>query len=239
MGDWSLTNPEPEPERQDGEGERFETSTFQILSGKDKRDAARSRDLRSGGQLRLVQEMPAEHKRPQKRGECQGFETCPYVGCRHNTAVAVQRAKTTGDPQIWGHHPQCWDGDYKLKDYGDRVFNPDREEGPRVEDMPHTCALNFVEAHPGGATQDEVAEALGTTRARVSQIEQEAMGKIALDLARAVSAYNGQEGDTDEVYELAERIELNPELGGQILGAIGALSNRSHSPTNFRIGGMT
>lgn len=40
-------------------------------------------------------------------------------------------------------------------------------------------AQRFVEAHPGGATLDEVGQALGVERERVRQIEREALMKLA------------------------------------------------------------
>ncbi len=45
----------------------------------------------------------------------------------------------------------------------------------------YSCARQFIAAHPDGATQEQVAEALGLSHTRVQQIESLAMHKIRTD----------------------------------------------------------
>lgn len=91
---------------------------------------------------------PAEPM-PTSRADCtDGPRPCPMVRCKFNLFLDVSAAN------------------------GIKINFPGRE----VEDMVHSCALDIADR--GGATHDEIGEALNIVRERVRQIEAQAMAKL-------------------------------------------------------------
>jgi hypothetical protein len=92
---------------------------------------------------------PAGVQRPRTRGECiDGPRPCPWVSCAHNLYLDVNAAG------------------------GITLSHPDLDP----DEMRESCALDVSDR--GGATLDEVAEALGLTRQRAEQMEKVALRKL-------------------------------------------------------------
>lgn len=91
--------------------------------------------------------------RPRTRAECtNGPRPCPWVGCRMNTYLDVDRR--TGRVAL------------------SRPGEPDEVPADT------SCALDLAER--GGMSLSEVGDVLGVVRERVRQIEEEALTKVRL-----------------------------------------------------------
>lgn len=102
---------------------------------------------------RLLYPEAARLSRPRTRSECvDGPRPCPWVGCRHNLFLEV----TVGE--------------------GLAFREPGRE--PWDVDPASSCALDVVDAHPGGMTFAEIGEMFQVTAQRVRQIEIEASATV-------------------------------------------------------------
>lgn len=106
---------------------------------------------------------PADHPpvqgRPQTRGDCIGGpRPCPFLGCRHNLLLDVQR-----------------NGGLRYRDGVGKEFNPD--------DPRDSCALDAAER--GGMLLGQIGEALSCTYERVRQEEEVAIAKFKAALPRA------------------------------------------------------
>lgn len=98
--------------------------------------------------------------RPKTRGDCldggsNAARPCPYAGCRYHLALYVSHTGAITVP--------FGDGD--------------------VARLRQSCALDVVDAHPNGATLDEVGLVLNVSRERVRQIEAAAQRKLAKRMA--------------------------------------------------------
>lgn len=100
--------------------------------------------------------------RPETRADCEGHEgPCPWVSCAWHLYMEVNEDN----------------GNFK-------VTFPDLE----VWEMPETCALDVIDAHPDGLTLDDLGAILNVTRERIRQIEGAAAGLLEGDrLARALA----------------------------------------------------
>ncbi len=81
---------------------------------------------------------------PKKRGDCLGGERpCPWIRCKHH--------------MLWWHWNTEMDSwtDNKIANF--------------VVEMPESCTLDFVDAHPE-ATLHEIGKAVGLTRERIRQL---------------------------------------------------------------------
>jgi hypothetical protein len=97
----------------------------------------------------------ADRERPRIRADCQGgARPCPFVSCRFNLYLDVTAA-------------------------GSLMFN---FPGLEVDQMVESCALDVAER--GGKTMAEVGRLLNITRARVQQIEREALAVASARLSR-------------------------------------------------------
>jgi hypothetical protein len=114
------------------------------------------RTLREGT-AELPPSINAEHPRPRTWGECQSERLgtrenpCPFVSCTHHLALDVTETGAI------------------------REAFPGRD----VDEIPHTCALAFVEEYPDGAELQLVGDATGVCRERVRQIEVVALRRAA------------------------------------------------------------
>lgn len=92
-------------------------------------------------------------ERPVTRGDCHGGERpCPLVTCKHNLAV------------------------YDVLALPDNATADD--VAATLLAMRQTCALDVVDALPGGATLEEIGEAFDVTRERVRQVESKALAHV-------------------------------------------------------------
>jgi len=92
-----------------------------------------------------------EHWRPRRRADCAEVpRPCPFVGCRYNLFLDVRS-----------------DG---------RLVRLRGKHGPLAVDPARSCALDLAEAGPRSVT--EIAEQLGVTKARISQIIDRASGRL-------------------------------------------------------------
>lgn len=96
-----------------------------------------------------------DDERPRLRSECPEGP-CPFVGCRYHLGSDERQHPLAG-----------------------RV--PYIQE--RWEEIEEPCTLKFVEAHPGGATLEEVGIALGVTRERIRQLETRALASLQARVA--------------------------------------------------------
>ena len=97
--------------------------------------------------------------RPRTRGDCiDGPRPCPYLGCRHNLLLDVQR-----------------NGGLRYRDGVGQAYDPD--------DPRDSCALDAAER--GGMHLGQIGEALSCTDERVRQEEEVAMAKFRAALPRA------------------------------------------------------
>lgn len=102
---------------------------------------------------------PPVQGRPRTRGDCiGGLRPCPYLGCRHNLLLDVQR-----------------NGGLRYRDGVGQEYNPD--------DPRDSCALDAAER--GGMLLGQIGEALSCTDERVRQEEEVAMAKLKAALPRA------------------------------------------------------
>lgn len=118
---------------------------------------------------RLLYPEAASLRRPRTRGECEGGpRPCPWVGCRHNLYLEVTTA-----------------GSLLLRNPGQEVW-----------DVPPaaSCALDVADRR-GGLTGAEMAEILGVSRQRASQIERTAQERM---MRRIGSADNVEVDLTNE-----------------------------------------
>lgn len=88
-------------------------------------------------------------ERPKTRGECPEERPCPFVSCRYNLYLDVN--PDTGAIKLNFPHLEPWE-------------------------IPQTCALDV--ADQGGATLDEVAQALNLVREGARLIEARALPKL-------------------------------------------------------------
>jgi hypothetical protein len=98
----------------------------------------------------------ATWERPQTRGDCRGAGFCVAFSCRYNLALEVN--PRTGSVMV-------------------RFPDPEDAGAVDVDAMPHSCALDLADTK-GGMTLEAVADALGVTRERTRQIEEDAMRKL-------------------------------------------------------------
>lgn len=85
----------------------------------------------------------SEHWRPRRRADCAGVpRPCPFVACRYNMFLDV---RTDG-----------------------RLVRLRGNKGPLSVDPATSCALDIAERGPRQVT--EIAELLGVTKARISQL---------------------------------------------------------------------
>lgn len=93
-------------------------------------------------------DLPTDHWRPGRRGECPTERPCPFVGCRHHLLLDVTDA-----------------GKIKMAAPGDPV--------DVLCTMAETCVLDAAD-RAGGITLEEIGELFGVTTERARQIEEEA-----------------------------------------------------------------
>jgi hypothetical protein len=123
-----------------------------------------------------------DYQRPRTRAECPQERPCCYVACSKNLYLDVAPRPGTGNI---------------------RLNFPDREP----EDMPPlwSCALDVADR--GGATLEEVGEAMNIVRERVRQIEGEALRKIAKRGGPALRALVGALAEFSRRQTIGEQIE--------------------------------
>jgi hypothetical protein len=80
-------------------------------------------------------------------------DPCPRARCRHHTFFEIRRV-ASGEVVALNH------------------------PGKDIDEVPETCSIRFARNNPDGATQEEVAVALGCNGQRISQIEIEALAKL-------------------------------------------------------------
>lgn len=101
---------------------------------------------------RLLYPEAAALSRPKTRGECEGGpRPCPWVGCRYNLYLDVT---TAGSLMLRSPEQEVWDMD------------------PAA-----SCALDVADRR-GGLTGAELAELIGVSRQRASQIERTAQERM-------------------------------------------------------------
>lgn len=117
---------------------------------------------------------PAEElsePRPRTRADCaDGPRPCPFYSCRYHLGLEV--------------HPGT----------GRLILRIDPEQ---LEQAPETCALDVADR--GGATLEEIGQALGFTRERARQIEERAFVKLRRTKAGRAA-----------LQELAEYLQRDP-----------------------------
>ncbi len=97
---------------------------------------------------------PRPRTLPLTRGECaDGPRPCPLVTCRHHLYVL------------------------HLSHTALHVQYPNLPVEEALEAMPETCSLDFADA-VGGASLEDVGEAMGISRQRVQQIEAEGLAAV-------------------------------------------------------------
>jgi len=108
-------------------------------------------------------------ERPTKRSEClHRPRPCPWVSCKHNTALNVTRDGTIRIP-----------GGRRLeRGESERAEEFLELAAEYVADGTTNCALDLADEMPGGATQAEVAAELGVTPCRINQIEAPALSLL-------------------------------------------------------------
>jgi len=116
---------------------------------------------------------------PVVRGQCVGPGLCPKLGCRSSTVLTVtsRGAITLTDPSR--------DQPYTRPETSARrrVTEPERDAFDqrairRLSAARHSCALDFVAAHPDGADRETVAQVLGLSEAQVRVDELNALLKV-------------------------------------------------------------
>lgn len=108
------------------------------------------KQLRSLVRFDAGEDLSVLRERPKTRGECcAGERPCPWVGCRFNLYLDVDRY--TGSIKL--NYPHV---------------------GP--EDMEESCALDVADA--GGVVLDTVGKLMNITRERVRQIQDRAMRRL-------------------------------------------------------------
>lgn len=129
----------------------------------------RTEDLRRAGKrarrAELIELAPvvrlADMIRPKTRGECvDGPRPCPWVSCRHHLYLETNLVKQNGSVTL--NFPD---------------LEPDGLEGPL-----ESCSLDV--ADEGGHGYERVADLMNCTREWVRQLEERALKKIRLPMAR-------------------------------------------------------
>ena len=100
--------------------------------------------------------VPFRLDRPKTRADCaKGARPCPWVGCRHHLFTEVRVNGTIAYP------------------YGTEV--------DALEHMPQSCSLDVAEQ--GGATWEEVGDAMNCSMQMTRLIETAALAKLSVDAA--------------------------------------------------------
>jgi len=108
---------------------------------------------------------PEKVERPRTRDECPGCRPCPFVGCKWNTYLDVQR---TGMIRFSRDGFEPWDV------------------------PPSTsCVLDVVER--GGVTLEEVGAAMAMTRERARQLQDSAIEKLKAARGEYADQYGAEE----------------------------------------------